>query len=159
MNKYVIIVSILIGLIVGALGGNWWAVKNMPAAKPPTVDTLYVSYPAKPETVIVKAVITKIKCDTVFVDTSKGFVEADTAKTIRTFEGYGEFNVSYLFPPRNEFIIIFAPFPKTETIITKTIYLPQYVEHISWYNDPWFNRTVGFGLGIGAAILIHKGLK
>lgn len=158
MNKYVIIVSILIGIVVGFLTGEWWIKKDIPPPFPPVIDTLYVTTPAVPETVRVKAIITHVIRDTVFADS--GLMLSDSVATAtKTFEGYGKLDVSYFFPPQNEFLLKFDPFPKVETIITKTIYVPQYIERISWYNDPWLNRGVGFTFGIGAAILIHRGLK
>jgi hypothetical protein len=154
MNKYVIIVSILIGLVLGFFAGEWWVKKDILPPSPAVFDTLYVTIPAIPETVVVKATITKTVHDTIH-----GQIGINFARAVKTFDGYGEFDVSYFFPPQNEFVFLFKPFPRVETIITKTIYLPRYVERISWYNDPWLNRSIGFGFGIGAAILIHKGLK
>jgi hypothetical protein len=159
MNRYVVIVSILIGLIVGAWLGSWWTTKSLPAPKPPTIDTLYISIPAKPETVLVKAYLTKLKHDTVFADSSHGEIGLDMAHTLQAFKDHGDVDVTYYFPPINIFKILFLPYPREDKVITKTIYVPQYIEKTSWYNDPWLNRGLGFGFGIGAAIWIHKGLK
>jgi len=156
--KYILIIVALCILI--GIGIDRYAIGYKCPEVIPT-DTTYVQIIAPPETVFVKPDYIVLH-DTVLVDSSKGYLTTDLngitmAHVARAFEGYGKIDISYFFPPRNEFKLIWEPFPKTETIITKIIYVPR--TEFAWYQSPWLNRGLGFAGGIMTTVAVMKAVK
>ena len=155
MNKYEVLLVALVACLVLALmyfmGYNTAKAKFTNLTPPLLVDTVYVT---KPIVVTDTVRITKwiVKHDTVKVNDAK----VVTAVTKDTLSTYGILDIVYWLKPIDRFDIKFAPFPREETIITKTIRVPYYIEHTSWYNEPWMNRSASFLVGLGAGIYLTK---
>ena len=153
MNKYnAWIVGIPIVLCMGLmfLFGYWTAkakyTKLTPAVQ---IDTVYSTRTVHDTLKIVRHTT---KHDTVRI----GTLSVETSSVRETLGTYGILDVKYWPRPIDRFDVAFRPFPQRDTFITRTIRVPYYIEHTSWYNNPTLNRTVSFAVGLAAGIYITK---
>jgi hypothetical protein len=76
----------------------------------------------------------------------------ETAYTDTTIKGYGDFYVSYTFPPIDQFRMSFFPSIPEKEVITNSVLIPVN-ESSSWYKSRWLSFFAGATLATTAIIL------
>ena len=166
MNKLIylwvlILATILLGLAF--FGGYSVGKKTHPAitAGESKIDTVYICRPVLQLPVIkIKAKHSKPQLQPVPINpnpnnTAPGdsLPKLQMAAFDTTIDKVGRAQVEYLFPPWDYFNFRFQAIARKDTIIYKTIYVPQIVYKKHWYDS----RTLWYAVGAVSALYLTKG--